>query len=147
MMNDETEPFERRLQNQSLKKIPAGWRVEILAAARDAQSACHSSLVTHHSLLSTIRHQLSTVFWPNQKAWGALAAVWIFIFALNFSLRDTTPRAAEKSAPPSPEVLVELKRQQLLFAELVGSAQSADADRQKLFAPKPRSEHGEILMT
>ena len=62
-------------------------------------------------------------------------------------MRDTLPRVAEKSGPPSPEVMVELKKQQLLFAELVGAREPLDADRQKLFLPKPRSECGEILMT
>ena len=38
-------------------------------------------------------------------------------------MRDTSPRVAEKSTPPSPEVIVELKQQQRLFAELVGSMQ------------------------
>jgi hypothetical protein len=73
--------------------------------------------------------------------------VWIFIFALNFSMRNKAPVTAEKSAPPSPEVLVELKRQQLLLAELIGSREPADADRQKMFSPKPRSERVEILLT
>jgi len=62
-------------------------------------------------------------------------------------MRDTSPRVAEKSAPPSPEVIVELKKQQLLFAELVGLREPLDADRQKIFLPKPRSERVEILMT
>ena len=35
MMNDEMENFERRLQSQPMKKIPADWRAEILAAAKD----------------------------------------------------------------------------------------------------------------
>jgi hypothetical protein len=62
-------------------------------------------------------------------------------------MRDNSPRIAEKSAPPSPEVMVELKKQQLLFAELMGPRETPDADRQKIFAPKPRSEWAEILMT
>ena len=62
-------------------------------------------------------------------------------------MRDTAPRVAEKSVPPSPEVIVELKKQQLLFAELVGPREPLDADRRKIFSPKPRSECGETLMT
>jgi hypothetical protein len=147
MMNDETEQFERRLRRQPLKQIPAAWRAEILTAARATQPARHLSSVTRHSWLSTINSQLSTIFWPHPKAWAGLAAVWIFIIAMNFSMRDTSPRVAEKSAPPSPEVIVELKKQQLLFAELVGPREPLDADRQKLYSPKPRSECGEILMT
>ncbi len=62
-------------------------------------------------------------------------------------MRDTSPGIAEKSAPPSPEVIVELKKQQLLFAELMDPRETPDADRQKIFSPKPRSERVEILMT
>ena len=104
-----------------------------------------SSRITHHSWLSTFNHQLSTLFWPHPKAWAGLAAVWIFIFAVNFSLRDPSPRMAEKSAPPSPEVIVELKKQQRMFAELVGSYESLDVERRKIFSPRPRSERVEIV--
>jgi hypothetical protein len=151
MMNEETKPgmnadeFEKRLQRQPLRQAPCEWRAEILTAARDAQTVRHASRITHPSWLSTFNHQLSTLFWPHPKAWAGLAAVWIFIFAVNFSLRDPSPRMAEKSAPPSPEVMVELKKQQRMFAELVGSYESLDADRRKIFSPRPRSERVEIV--
>jgi len=138
--------FEQKLSRQPLRQVPPEWRADILAAAREAQASRHPSPVTHHSWLSTLNSQLSTVFWPHPKAWACLAAVWIFIFAVNFSLRDTSPCVAEKSAPPSPEVIVELKSQQRLFAELMGPREMMDADRRKIFPPKPRSERVEILM-
>ena len=140
------EKVEQHLSRQPLKPIPGAWRAEILTVARAAQPVCHLSPVTRHSWFSTINAELSTVFWPHPKAWAGLVAVWFFIFAVNFSIRDTSPRMAEKSAPPSPEVVVELKQQQRLFAELVGTREPLDADRQKLFLPKPRSECLEILM-
>jgi hypothetical protein len=142
MMNDETEQFERRLSRQTLRQIPHEWRAGILSAA---ERAPHSA--PRASLRSTLRQKLSTLFWPHPKAWAALAAIWVLIFTLNFSMRDTSPGIAEKSAPPSPEVIVELKKQQLLFAELMDPRETPDADRQKIFSPKPRSERVEILMT
>jgi hypothetical protein len=141
------ENFEQHLSRQPLRQIPHEWRADILAAARAAQPSRHLSPVTHHSWLSTLNSQLSTLFWPHSKAWAALAAVWIVIFAVNFSMRETSSQVAEKSTPPSPEVIVELKKQQLLFAELVGQVQPLDADRPKLFSPKPRSERVEIYVT
>ena len=153
MMNEETKPgmnadeFEKRLQRQPLRQAPCEWRAEILAAARDAQASCHPSPATRHGWLATFNRQLSILLWPHPKAWAGLAAVWIFIFAVNFSMRDNSPRLAEKSAPPSPEVMVELKKQQRMFAELVGSYEAPDADRRKIFSPKPRSERTEILVT
>ncbi len=146
-MNDETEQFEQKLSRQPLRKIPGDWRGEILAAARAAQTPPHASRVTRRSLFSTFNSQLSTLFWPHPKAWAGLAAVWIFIFALNFSMRDSSSKITTRTAPPSPEVIVELKKQQRMFAELVGANEAPDADRRKVFSPKPRSERGEILMT
>jgi hypothetical protein len=137
--------FEQKLSRQTLRPVPSEWRGKILSAARVVQAAPHESRVTHHSWLSTLNHQLSTIFWPHPKAWAGLAAIWIFIFAVNFFLRDPMPRVAEKSAPPSPEMVVELKKQQRLFAELIGANDLREADRQKLFLPRPRSECAEIL--
>jgi hypothetical protein len=145
MMNDETEQFENRLRRQSLQKIPGEWRAEILAASRKTRTTHHSPLVTRHSFLSILNRQLSTIFWPHPKAWASLAAIWIFIFALNFSMRDKMPMIAEKMSPPSPEVVAELRQQKLMFAELIGANDLRDADRQKLFFPRPRTERAEIL--
>ena len=39
-------------------------------------------------------------------------------------MRDTTPVVAEKAAPPSPEVIVELRQQQRMLAELIGARQT-----------------------
>ena len=136
--------FEQKLKRQPLRKIPGGWRTEILAAV---DSQARRGEVRKISFLSTINHQLSNLFWPHPKAWAALAVIWIFIFAVNFSMRDNSPRIGEKSAPLSPEVIVELKKEQLLYAELIGPRETPDADRQKIFSPKPRSERVEILMT
>ena len=142
MMNDETEQFERRLSRQPLREIPGEWRSDILSAAKRA-----SRPEPHTSSLSTFTNQLSTFFWPHPKAWAGLAVVWVLILAMNFATRDTSPRMVEKSLPPSPEVIAELKKQQQLYAELIGSHEPLDADRQKLFPPRPRSEWAEILMT
>jgi hypothetical protein len=139
--------FEQKLSRQSLKQIPAEWRAEILAASRNARTTHPSSLVTRHSFFSTLNHQLSTLLWPHPKAWAGLAAIWILIFAVNFSIRDKSPIIAEKVSPPSPEMVVELKQQQRLFAELIGANDLRDADRQKLFVPRPRSENRFEILT
>src|SRR5208282_6906318 len=134
------EDFEQKLPRQPLRQIPPEWRGEILSAAERA-----SRPAPHASFLSTLNHQLSTILWPHPKAWAGLAAIWILIFAVDFSLRDKTPVMAEKSAPPSPEVIVELRQQQRMLAELIGPRDEHDADRSKSFVPQPRSERAEIL--
>jgi hypothetical protein len=133
--------FEQKLQRQPLRQIPGGWRGEILSAAKSA-----SRPVPRDSFLSTLNHQLSTLLWPHPKAWAGLAAVWVLIFALDFSMRDKSPVVAEKSAPPSPEVIVELKQQQRMLAELIGARETHDAEPRQFF-PRPRSECAGILMT
>ena len=132
--------FESRLQRQPLRQIPHEWRAEVLAAALSA-----SRPAPRASLLATFNQQLAAIFWPHPRAWAGLAAVWVFIFLLNVSMRDTTPRLAEKSTPPSPEVIVELRKQQKLFAELVGPREERDADRSKTYKSHPRTECVEVL--
>ena len=134
--------FEQILQRQPLKEIPAEWRGEILAAA----TSCHASRVARHFFLSTLNAQFSTMLWPHPKAWVGLAAVWILILAVNFSMRDKAPVRAEKSLPPSPEVIVELRQQQRMLAELIGSRDASDANRSKSFVPPPRSERAFVIL-
>jgi hypothetical protein len=137
------EDFEQKLQRQPLRQVPAGWRNEILAAAASGRP----SRVTRHSFLSSLNSQLSTILWPHPTAWAGLAAAWIFILAVNVSIRDRSPVVAEKSIPPAPEVIVELRQQRRLLAELMGPRDARDADRSKSFVPQPRSERVEILTT
>ena len=134
------ENFEQRIQRQPLREIPGEWRMEMLAAAERA-----SRPKPRASFLSTLNHQLSTLLWPHPKAWAGLAAAWVFIFVLNFSMRDKSPVMAEKVLPPSPEIIAELKKEHLMYAELIGARDTSDADRSKLRVPSPRTESVEIL--
>jgi hypothetical protein len=136
--------FEQRLQRQPLRQIPAEWREGILTAADSAAVTIHPPRVGRPSWLSTLNHQLSAILWPNPQAWAGLAAVWILIVAVDFSLRDKTPVAAGKSAPPSQEVVAEMKQQQRMLVELIGARDEHAADRSKSLAPQPRSERAEI---
>ena len=127
--------FEQKLGRQSLRQVPAEWREEILAVASFA-----SRPAPRVSFLSTFNLQLSTLLWPNPQAWAGLAAVWILIFAVNLSTRDTSSMVAEKNSRPSSEAVVELRQQRLLLAELIGPRDKSDANRSKSLTPQPRSE-------
>jgi hypothetical protein len=83
---------------------------------------------------------LSEVFRLPRVAWGAFAAAWLVIVALNFAAGDT---GAERAAAPmahSPEVTREaLQEKRRLYAELIGGQESAEATARR-FVPRPRSE-------
>ena len=136
--------FEQKISRQSLKQIPGEWRAEILANCRGPKV---ENRAQEQFGASTFVSRLSTIFWPNPGAWAGLAAVWIAILALNLSTRDDSQVVARQSAPPSPEVVAEVRQQKLMFAQLIGSYEARDAEPPRLFLPRPRSERVEILMT
>ena len=141
-MNDD---FEQRLQRQTLRQIPAEWRAEILHAADTVAGSRPSPLDFRPAgFVSTLNHQLSTILWPSPQAWAGLAAIWVVILAVDFSVREPSPVLARKSSPPSPEVIVQLRQQQRLLAELIGARETHDAEPQQFF-PRPRSDRAEIV--
>jgi len=133
--------FEQKLSRQPLRQISARWRAGTLAAA---ESAANTAKRSEDSSTVNLISWWRELFWPHPKAWASLAAVWVFIFALNFSMRDKMPMIVEKVLPPSPEVVAELRQQKLLFAQLIGSSDAREAEPPK-FSPRPRTEHVEIL--
>ena len=78
-MND----FEHQLSQQPLRTPPPEWRAEILVAA---------------AKISTPDWTWRDWMWPSPKAWGALAAVWVFALIV-----DTPPsRSAASPALAAP---------------------------------------------
>ncbi len=139
-MTNNMDEFEKQLSRQPLREVPAEWRAEILSAAAAATPVA----VPRPFFLSTLNAQLSTVLWPCPQAWAGLAAIWMVIFAVNFSMRDQKPAEAEKSPPPSPQILAELKQQRQMLVEMIG--QTTDAEPPKMM-PLPRSQRMEFLTT
>jgi hypothetical protein len=137
-MNDAPDQFEQRLRRQPLREIPNKWRGEILAAAKPATRTSPRTW-----FLSTFNHQCSTLFWPHPKAWAGLAAAWIVIFTLHLCTHDESPVVGKKSRV-SPEVMAEVRQQQLFFAELAGGNNAREAEPPKFILPRPRSERGYI---
>ena len=138
--------FETRLSRQPLRRIPAEWRNEILREGWNAAVAGIGDAGTASLPMLNWRMALANFFWPHPKAWAGLAAVWILIFAVDLSVRDKSPVVAEKAAPPSQELVAELKDQRRWQAELIGSSQASEAVMPR-YLPQPRSERVEILMT
>ncbi len=131
--------FEQKLSGQPLRSVPPAWRARILSAANAVEPLCKTPHVTQVSWLSTI-------LWPNQKAWAGLAAVWVVILVLNHSTQDSAPaNLAKKSEPPSPEMIAELKKQQKLYAELTGINEPKEADRPREMLNRPRTWRIEVV--
>ncbi|HEX7619306.1 MAG TPA: hypothetical protein VF480_11385 [Verrucomicrobiae bacterium] len=85
---------------------------------------------------------------PSRRIWAGLAAVWVLIFVFDFSQRDPSERMAQKSPPPSPEMILTFRQQERLLTELIGPNEPQAVAPAKPFLPQPRSEGRiEILMT
>jgi hypothetical protein len=147
-----TEDFEKRLQHQPVRQIPAEWRKEILSAARQASLPEPAPRTTHHvpakaSLLSTLHHQLSTLLWPHPTAWAGLAAVWLVILGINLTTWDSSTVMAKHAPPLSPQFFMAFQEQERLLSELIGPSDMPDAKRPKVRRPQPRSEsHSGMMM-
>ncbi len=85
------------------------------------------------------------LIWPCRRIWAGLAAVWILIFAVNFSQRDPSEMMARKS--PSPEMIMAFRQQEKLLAELIGQNEPQAAERTKTFSPRPSSERSFETLT
>ena len=97
------------------------------------------------TLANAIRLSFLELIWPCRRTWAALAAVWIALFIFNVSQRDKVELAARKLPPPSPEAILAWRQQERLLAELIGPSATGDAERRKIFLPKPRTENAEAF--
>ncbi|MGH7993111.1 MAG: anti-sigma factor family protein [Limisphaerales bacterium] len=92
-----------------------------------------------------LRECWQQLVWPCRHFWSGLAAVWIFILAANISMQDHSQTTMAKAAPTTGMIMA-LKDQQKILAELLGDRTPLpDADRQKIFSPKPRTERVKVL--
>jgi hypothetical protein len=79
--------------------------------------------------------------WPCRRIWAGMAAVWLVILVVNFSMRDDSQTMAMQSPPPSPEMILTFRQQERLLAELIGPNETRSAaPPPKPFLPQPRSE-------
>ncbi len=144
------EDFEKQLERQRVRPVPAAWRAEILQAANaeslapcaraEAVSPAPRASRLTPSFLSTIHARLSAILWPCPQAWAGLAAVWVVILAVNHFTLDKPEMLAGKSSPPSPEIMMVLQEQRRTLAKLIDSNDPPSAEPPKPFVPRPRGE-------
>jgi hypothetical protein len=143
------EDFEKHLQRQPLRQVPAEWRQGVLSAARQAARPEPVPRDAHDGLwavLSTIYSRLSTLLWPHPAAWAGLAAVWVVILGLSFTSRDAARDVARGTSSLSPQVFMAFQEQQRLLSELIGPREMPAVERPKAAPPRPRSERRNGLM-
>ena len=102
-------------------------------------------LIFAAALANAIKVLFQELVWPCRRTWAGLAAVWVALLIFNVSQRDPSELAARKLPPPSPEAILAWRQQERLLAELIGPSVPGDADRRKIFLPKPRTENTEFL--
>jgi hypothetical protein len=94
------------------------------------------------AVLRTLWREL---IFPCRRIWAGLAAIWILIFIVNFPQRDSSQTMITKSSP-SPEIMMTFRDQQKLLDELLADRSiPTDAERPRIFSPKPRTEIRELL--
>jgi hypothetical protein len=95
------------------------------------------------------RRNLVATLWgelilPSRRVWSGLAAAWLLILVVNFAERDPAPAGKMITAP----VIMSLADQQRMLSErFADRSPAADADREKTFSPKPRTEKFQTFPT
>src|ERR1035437_1117359 len=100
------------------------------------------SLVT--SLLCCSNKLWLELIWPCRRIWTGLATVWILIFVANVSMHDGSQTVIAKSS--TTEMIMTFRDQQKFLNELfAGRSVPVDAERPRIFSPKPRTETMKLL--
>ncbi len=92
-----------------------------------------------------LREWWRDVIWPRRRVWTGLAAIWVIILMGNLSLPNPAQKLAGKSSPQ--EMIAALKDQQKILAELMTiHSGPSEAEPEKIYSPKPRTE-GRMILT
>ena len=125
--------FEKQLERQPIRAVPADWRAGILNAANAAvpqRSTSKSQPVSWWRQL----------FWPCPQAWAGLAAVWVVILLIHFSSAEPAESMAKTAAPSSPQEIMVLKEQKQMMAALMDTFDQPAGEPPKPYVPRPKSE-------
>ena len=125
--------FEKQLERQPLRTVPAEWRAGILQAAK---MSVPQPPTTNRQTTSWWRE----LFWPCPQAWAGLAAAWVVILLIHFFSAEGTETTAETAAPSSPQEIIVLKEQKQMMAALMETFDQSAGEPPKPYVPRPKSE-------
>jgi hypothetical protein len=135
--------FERKLEQQPMREIPAGWRREILTAAERSQRSASTPTVSEEQAALAVGWRLLLGRLP--LAWSALAAVWLVLIGANLILQG--PVVGVPAQARSAGGLADPATLELLLSDFDGAGdysapnpEAAPRPRQPAGPPRPRSE-------
>jgi hypothetical protein len=134
-----TDDFEKKLQQQPLRRIPGDWRDAILRTAKQRTSAPAQSPAP--ALIRAVLIAWRELVRPCRYAWSGLAALWLIFWVINSHTQsaDTGRRQFASSRSNSERVQL-LEEQRRVLAELTGPIDLSAAEPMRRVHPKPRSE-------
>ncbi len=125
--------FEAQLRRQSLRPIPVEWRDGILQKAQAASDARLSSWWRE-------------LLWPCPQAWAGVAAAWCLVLGLHLASRTPEGKTSGAIAEPSPQMLMALREQRQMLAELIEPLPTLPPRRREPSRLKPRSDRRPDLL-
>jgi len=129
--------FEKKLQRQPLRQVPASWRESILRAAREQTPSAAPQPLLIRAVLITWRELIQ----PCRYAWSAMAALWLAFWMINSHMEfANSPAQVAKSSPAAPEQIRSFAEQRRVLIELTGPIDLKPAERPRRPDPKPHSE-------
>ena len=134
--------FEKKLQRQKVRPLPADWREGVLRMAHESALSGQASVresVQPLPLRVALKLWLE-LFWPARRIWAGLAVAWVVIAFINLDGARHSELVSHDFTPPSPAVLMAWREQEWAFIGMSEPATTKAADRPKTVAPQPRSE-------
>ena len=134
------EDLEKQLARRPLRPVPAEWRAGILAAAKTSARAEGSPRPFPVNAMLTLWRELVL---PCRGIWTGVAAAWLVVVALHVSTGAPPKMAAGQMAASGPGVLMVLREQKQILAQLLDPATPPQVSAPAVShpaVPRPRGE-------